>query len=134
MDQGKKSLLLVLLVIVLGVVAVLLFLGRARRGSHGVESIDSAEKTWMMCTDPGCQAKYEIAKKEYFEFVENNRTGMQVPGMKCGECGKTSAFRAVKCGKCGNIFLYGAKGLDYADRCPKCHYSKMEQDRKARGG
>jgi len=57
-----------------------------------------------------------------------------VPGMECTQCGKTTAFRAVKCEKCGNVFLYGAQGLDYADRCPKCRYSKKEQDRKARGG
>lgn len=134
MDQGKKSLLLVLLAIVLGGAAVLLFLGRVRGGSQGVESVDASEKTWMMCTNPSCQAKYEIRKKEYFKFVEDNRTGMQVPGMECKKCGKVSAYRAVECEKCANVFLYGARGLDFADRCPECHYSKMEEDRKARGG
>ena len=134
MDQGKKSLLLVLLVIVLGGAAVWLFMGRLRGGSQGVQSIDPSERIWLMCTNPNCKAEYEVTKKAYFEFVEENRMGIQVPGMECKECGKPSAFRAVKCEKCGHVFLYGARGLDFADRCPKCRHSKMEEDRRARGG
>ncbi len=134
MDQAKKSLLLVLLVIVLGSAATLLFLGRIRNRPQGVESIDPSEKIWVMCTNPKCQIQYEIGKKEYFEYVENNRMGPVVPGMECRECGQASIYRAVKCGKCGHVFLHGSKGLDFADRCPKCKYSKMEEDRKARGG
>jgi len=134
MDQAKRSLLLILLVIVLGGATTVLFLGRIRNGSQGIESIDSSEKIWMMCTNPKCQAQYQIGKREYFEYVENNRTGPLVPGMECKECGEASVYRAVKCGKCGHLFLYGSKGLDFADRCPKCGYSQTEEHRKAKGG
>ncbi len=134
MDQSKKSLLLVLLAIALGGAAALLLLGRIKGGSQGVEDIDLSEKTWVICTNPKCQTQYEIGRREYFEYVENNRMGPVVPGMECQKCGDASIYRAVKCGKCGHVFLYGSKGLDFADRCPKCKYSKMEEDRKARGG
>ena len=132
MDQAKRSLLLTVLVVACGGIAVLLFRGQIKGRSQGVEAIEPSETVWLMCTNPSCQAKYEIPKKTYFEFVENNRSGTLIPGMECEKCGQAKAYRAVKCEKCGHVFLYGAKGFDFADRCPKCHYSKMEQDRKAR--
>lgn len=134
MDQGKKSLLLILLVVVLGGAAALLLMRQSRGTARGVERIDASEKIWLMCMNPNCKANYEHGKKAYFEYVQNNRVGPQVPGMECPECGKNSAVRAVKCGQCGHLFRHGAKGLDFADRCPKCRYSKLEQDRKAREG
>jgi len=28
--------------------------------------------TWVKCRNPGCGAKYQIIKKEYFKYVENH--------------------------------------------------------------
>jgi len=85
----------------------------------------------MKCNNPKCKALYEITGKEYHEFMQQaNPMGEGLMGMQCKQCGKASAFKAVKCEKCGSVFFYGAKGADFGDRCPKCRYSKQEQDKK----
>jgi len=88
--------------------------------------------TWVTCRNPACKAAYEMNLKEYHEFIQANadpRSPMP-PAMVCKKCRQKSVFRAVKCAKCGFVFERGTVLADFADRCPKCRYSKTEQDRK----
>lgn len=55
---------------------------------------------------------------------------METPALKCEKCGQPSAYAAVKCGKCGLVFEAGAVKNDFPDKCPKCKYSKIEDERK----
>ena len=88
--------------------------------------------TWVMCRNPACKNAYEMNLKKYHEFIQANadpRSPMP-PAMVCKKCRQKSVFRAVKCAKCGFVFEIGTVRADFADRCPKCRYSKTEQDRK----
>jgi ribosomal protein L40E len=85
----------------------------------------------VKCNNPNCNAEYEIDNKDYLEFMRKNANpmAMESPAMKCEKCGENSVFKAVKCEKCGNVFFWG-NPTDFADRCPKCGYSGMEDARK----
>ena len=80
-----------------------------------------------------CKEAWEIDKKDYYtqteEMLRANPTSMQTPALTCPKCQENSVYRAVKCAKCEHVFLYGKPG-DFADRCPECGFSKMEDDRQ----
>lgn len=88
--------------------------------------------TWVMCRNPACKASYEMNLKEYFEYMEKHADprSSRPPALACKKCGRKSVFRAVKCEKCGLAFERGSVPADFADRCPQCSYSKIEEDRK----
>jgi len=96
---------------------------------------------WVQCSAPGCGAVCQMDRREYFGQVDARRQAdprleslPTAPPLTCPTCGKETAWRAVKCQTCGHVFPYGvrtSKEFDYADRCPKCGTSKIEQDRKA---
>jgi len=90
------------------------------------------QSTWVKCRNPACGHAWEMNLKEYFEFVEKNADPRSIlpPPLTCPKCGESSGYRAVKCAKCGLVFEIGSVRADFADRCPKCRYSKTEQDRK----
>ncbi|HUW19459.1 MAG TPA: hypothetical protein VMW16_09165 [Sedimentisphaerales bacterium] len=98
----------------------------------GIPEHFAHEMTWVKCRNPKCRAEYEITKKEYYEYLEKNTTAtmMTVPALICTRCGELSVYRAIKCEKCGLVFEASWKRGDFEDRCPKCGYSKIEDERK----
>lgn len=86
----------------------------------------------LKCKNPDCGAEYKIGSGEYTGFArEHIDTKTDNPtGMACKKCGKETAYRIVKCDKCGEVFFYHYDGKDFADRCPKCGCSKVEDDWK----
>jgi hypothetical protein len=115
------------------VLAAAVFYFTTNSSSTGIPNEFAGEKIWVLCNNEGCKAAYEMNKKAYFEFIEANAVGMDTPPLKCQKCGKNTAFRAEKCEKCEEIFRYG-NPTDFADRCPKCGFSKIEDERKAGAG
>lgn len=90
------------------------------------------EKTTLLkCKTLDCGAVFEISMKDYYDGIQEKVTEAGVPGLTCKKCGKDTAYMAVKCDKCGTIFFYASgNAADYADRCPKCSFSKSEDERK----
>ena len=88
--------------------------------------------TWVMCRNEECGAAYQMNLKEYFKYVEKHADSRSTkpPALACKKCGQKNVFRAVKCAKCGLAFERGSVPADFADRCPQCSYSKIEEDRK----
>jgi predicted Zn-ribbon and HTH transcriptional regulator len=88
--------------------------------------------TWVKCRNPACGHAWEMNLKEYFKYVEKHADprSTKPPALVCKKCGQKSVYRAVKCAKCGFTFERGTVPADFADRCPKCRYSKVEEDRK----
>jgi hypothetical protein len=126
----KKQVLVAVGVGCLIVAAAVFYFTNSTSSSSGVPAEFAGEKILVMCTDKDCGVTYEMDKKAYFEFIEANAVGMQTPPLKCQKCSKNTVFRAEKCERCGEIFLYG-NPTDFADRCPKCNFSKIEEERKA---
>lgn len=125
-----------ILIIVASIVAAVVILLVARPASSGgIESITESEQTWVKCTQ--CGATYQMGKKEYFEQLQEKAKAsptrmLATPQLTCRECGKDGILRAVKCEQCGEVFFRNSVPADFADRCPKCGYSKTEATRKSR--
>jgi hypothetical protein len=77
---------------------------------------------------------WQINKKDYFEYVEQNRNALALgnPPLKCDKCGEASAYIAIKCEQCDAVFFKGTIADDFSDRCPECGVSKTEQSRRDR--
>ena len=90
------------------------------------------KSTWVKCREPQCGAEYQMNLKEYFVHMEEHADPRSLlpPPLVCKKCGQKSVYRAVKCEKCGLVFERGTVPRDFADRCPKCAYSKVEEARK----
>lgn len=128
----KKQILIAVGVGCLVLAAVIFYLTNST-SSSGIPADFAGEKIWVMCNDKDCGAANEMNKKAYFEFIEANVVGIQAPPLKCQKCGKNTVFRAEKCESCGEIFFYGNPS-DFPDRCTKCGFSKIEDERKTAAG
>ena len=122
------------------IAAALIVVKNVSRRPAGAEMLQTGEQVWMQCNAPDCEAVYQTDKRSYFMQVEGRRSAdsrlenlSMAPPVTCQDCGKVMARRAVKCEKCTHLFPYGfrkGKQFDYADRCPMCGYSDLEQSRK----
>jgi len=136
-----KNKLYVVIIVLCLVGAAWIFIRSRSHSGTGLDSLPPGESIYIKCDNPECGAVYQMDKKDYFKQKEEKTQANRVPGMRptvppisCRECGKETAFRAVKCEKCGHVFFYGARkgtGPGFADRCPKCGFSKDEEGRKA---
>lgn len=86
-----------------------------------------AEKVRLLCKNPVCRYRFQMNRQEV-EGKMPVRPGVEIPVFKCPKCEQNSAYIETTCEKCGNIFVlsYQQKN-DYADRCPKCGFSKFEE-------
>lgn len=133
MEEGKKKMIMIGIIVACIVAAIIITVATQSASEGGVGSIKSGTMIWIKCRNPKCENTWQMDKKEYFEYVEKNRSGMTVPGIPCPKCNEASGYRAEKCAKCDTIFERVASG-DVPDRCPKCGYSALEELRKkARG-
>jgi hypothetical protein len=134
MDESKKKLVMILIIVVcLGVAGAVFLRGRGESG--GIEDISDDEMTWVKCRNKSCNAEYEMGLKEYYKFVTENANPMgPAPGLTCEKCGEPSVYKAEKCKNpaCGYVFFSGEVPNDFPDRCPKCGQSATEEIRKAR--
>jgi len=124
-----------LVIVVSAIAAVLIFLITRPASTGGIETIAEGEQIWVKCTQ--CGATYQMGKKDYFEQLQEKVTAsprmtLVTPKLTCRECGQDGILRAVKCENCGEVFFRNSVPADFADRCPKCGYSKTEAKRKAR--
>ena len=129
-DSKKKTLMLVVIISCLVLVCIISFARRSNR-NQGIESIKRGDFIWMMCSNPQCNAEYQIDKKDYLEYVYKNIKGIITPAMPCEKCNRESAYKAYKCEKCGTIFCSGSVQYAASDTCPECGFSKVEEMAKS---
>ncbi len=143
MDEGKKKVLLICLIIgCLALAGVITVATRSGPRPGEVPPELKGKKIWMICTNPDCGAKVQVDMYDYYkygeDYVKEHPGTLVAPPMTCPKCGQPSLVEAVKCPKCGEIFVKGGPSHrgDFADRCPKCGYSQTEENRKrkAAGG
>lgn len=85
------------------------------------------ETVGLLCKNPLCGYRFEMDRREV-EGKMPVRPGVKIPVFKCSKCGQDSAYIETTCEKCGNVFVLSyRKTDDYADRCPKCGFSKFEE-------
>ena len=122
-DSKKKPIMIGVIVISLVVAGAMFFTSGGKEG--GIESL-RGNLMWIKCKK--CKAEYEMDRADYFIFVLDNQTGMNVPGLPCEKCGVEKAYEAYKCpnSTCGKIFRAKGGGTDFKDRCPYCKFSQRE--------
>lgn len=131
-ESKKKPVMIGVIIVCFAVAGAITYMTRSREPYENPEDFENI-MIWVKCRNPQCEAEYEISMKEQADFREQyqlDNPGMPVAAaMICKQCKKESVYRAAKC-KCGLIFEIGLKSGDYEDRCPKCGYSQIEEDRK----
>jgi hypothetical protein len=135
MDDSKKKLVMILVIVGCLGIAAAVFFGTGGGGSGGVEDIPDDETTWVKCMNKSCNAEYQMGLKEYYKAVQATTNPMgQIQGLTCKECGQPRVYKAVKCQNpaCGLVFREGSVPNDFPDRCPKCKQSATEEKRNAR--
>jgi hypothetical protein len=136
MEQSKKKAIMVAVIVVcLALAGAIAYMNRPGASSSSTGAMKRGTMMWVKCANPDCGAEYQMDMKDYYEYLEKHLKGDAVTQPPCEKCKEQSIYRAVKCEKCGTVFFYGRSVGDYVDRCPKCNYSKIEEERKkARGG
>ncbi len=112
-----------IIAIVCAVIAVAVFALNLSGNSSGVDQFEG-DMLWVICQSG--QETYQMDKAEYFRWVSANQTGDRIPPMPCEECNEKAAFRAEKCPNCELIFRRHSVPNDFADRCPDCGHSEIE--------
>lgn len=133
-ESTKKAVMIVIVVVCLVAAGTIFFSTRSRTGG-GLDKLPDEMMTWLLCRNPDCEASYQMGLKVYFKEIEANVDpgSMAVPALTCEKCGEPSGYRAVKCEKCESTFERGTMGAqEFADRCPDCGYSAIEEGRKRR--
>jgi predicted RNA-binding Zn-ribbon protein involved in translation (DUF1610 family) len=123
-ESTKKSVMLVVVVVCLVAAAAVAYMSWG--GGKGLIPAASAT-VWIKCTNPDCNAAYEITEKEYQkqlrEAVANTNTMVMGPTpIRCEKCGKYTAYAAIKCPKCGFVFV---SGMTPNEVCPNCGWSTV---------
>lgn len=131
MDEKKKKQITVAIVVVCLVLAgTISFL--TRKTDYTIGSIKSGEVVWVKCANPDCEEEYQMKKRDYYEFMQQNANPMSptLPPMICRQCDEESLYLAIECEMCKTVFFEDKSSGDFKDRCPECDYSKIEELRK----
>ena len=131
MEASKKKPIMVGVIVVCVVLAGAITYMNRPKGS-GIDSIKDTELLWVKCSNPDCGAEYQMGKKDYFQSLQNaSAEGTGIAALTCKQCSEESIYRAEKCEKCGTVFFRRIQEVGtYPDKCTKCGYSKIEEDRK----
>jgi len=137
MEDSKKKPIMIGVIAVCLVVAGLVTFMRSSGGGGGIDAIPEGKMTWVKCSNPSCNAEYEMSEKEFYKAQAErfNPLARTATPLTCEKCGKDSLFQAFKCANpsCGNVFIRGVSGQnDFPDRCPKCKQSETEEIRRKR--
>jgi len=125
-DSTKKSVMIVVIVVCLVAAAAVTYMSRSR-GGGGTSSPLVSNTVWMKCTNPDCNAEYEVSWKEYQAKERSTPyTMMGSMAIRCDKCGKNSVYRAEKCEKCGLVFVKKPAPPGFTYVCPGCGYKKPE--------
>ena len=135
-DSKKKPIMIGVIVVCLGVAGAVTLM-RSSGGGSGNDGISDDKMTWVKCSNPSCNAEYDMSEKAFYKAQQErfNPMARTTPPLTCEKCGKDSLFQAVKCANpaCGIVFIRSIAGAnDHFDRCPKCKQSETEESRKRR--
>jgi ribosomal protein L40E len=127
MEEGQKKIIMIVIIVACIIAAVVITVAtRGGGGGEGVDSLKRGTMIWVKCRDPKCEYAWQMDKKDYFQYIEDNRDGMVIPALECPKCHGKTGYRAEKCPKCGTIFERDATSAT-PDKCPKCGYSAIEE-------
>ncbi len=135
-EQQLKIALFVSLALTVLLVAGFVIESLSSMGGSEIAEAAQAGGIWMLCENPDCEAAYEVTEEEFLELMRSKgRPGLRMISQlafRCKKCGQETAYRGMKCPKCGALFIKEDVMGDYADRCPECGYSAIEEMLKSK--
>ena len=127
MDEDVKKKVTIGVAVGCIVVAAAITVMTSRGGSSGPEV---SEQVQFLCINPQCGHAFESSGEGINKQKTEGIAMEEMPPVKCPKCGQNSAFPAIKCEKCSNVFIPNYENPKEYDKCPKCGYSKGEQQEK----
>jgi len=133
MEQNAKKIIMIVAIVVCFAAAGAIYYSTQKSGMD-VGSIDADATIWMSCRNPDCENKWEMNRREYFDYLLEKRPeyGIIIPPVPCPKCGEESCYRAIQCPKCKDVYEENSVPNAAPDTCPECGYSEIEERRKAR--
>jgi hypothetical protein len=126
----KNTVYAIVIVVCLTLTGVIVFASRSASRDAGVPN---SLQTWVKCLT--CGDAHQISLKGFWKRQRAEMSGEDGPSpfLTCTKCGKRAVVEAFKCAQCGEISRKGNPGaMDYEDRCPKCKFSQLEANAKAK--
>ena len=133
--MDKKNVVMIVIVVVCLVLAGAFAIKNF--GGGGGTSPAAQGPQSMLCVNPDCGHVFEMTIDERRQIMRERGRQMRrggPPAFACPQCGEPdSAYQANKCSKCSTVFIGDYSSGDFADRCPECGYSAIEERRKQQG-
>ena len=128
--MDKKNVVMIVIVVVCLILAGAFAIKNF--GGGGGTSPTTTGPQSMLCVNPDCGHVFEMTTEERRQIMREQGRMMRrggPPAFTCPQCGEESAYQANKCPKCNTIFIRDFTSDDFADRCPECGYSAVEERR-----
>jgi len=144
MEDNKKKIVMFAVIILCVILTIIIYKSTSGGPETGPGSIKRGELIWVKCNNPDCEHDYQMDKKDYYTLIDKSpfsaedfqrmlssdpNSAPSIP-LVCEKCKQKTVFKAVKCENCSLIFFSGSVPSDFADRCPSCGYSKIEEKRE----
>jgi hypothetical protein len=125
---------MVIVIVACLVIAIVAYVAMLPDRGGGYEDL-AGQMQWVKCTNPDCNAEYEMDKAEFLSAVGEKKKINPLlsydPPIACKECGQETVVEAVKCEQCGKVFVLAPRGTGgFRDECPDCGHSAMREQRK----
>lgn len=135
-EDKKKVVMIVIIVACLGLAAVIAMKNFGGRGGGGGGAAATGPVS-TLCVNSDCGHVFELTREDRREqMLAKGRGAMRrrggPPAFTCPQCGEESAYQANKCSKCSTVFIADYTSGDFADRCPECGYSPIEERRASK--
>ena len=132
-DAKKKTIMIAIIILGFVVAGAISYKNYVRNKPTSFKSF-AGQLTWVKCSNKNCNAEYQMDLKDYYTALKENpdpNYPSSIPALVCEKCRQKSVYLAEKCEKCGLVFyLYSSGAKDFKDRCPKCRFSKIEEEEK----
>jgi hypothetical protein len=125
----KNTVYAIIIVVCLTLTGITVFVTRSASRNVGVPS---SMQTWVTCLS--CGDARQMSLKNFWKQERATMAHEEgVPDLKCPKCGKSAVVEAFKCPKCNTVTpRRNAAPSPYDDCCPKCGFSQLEADAKAK--
>ncbi len=134
--MDKKNVIMIVIVVVCLVLAGAFAIKNFGGGGDTSTSAADQGSQSMLCINPDCGHVFEMTIEERRQIMREQGRMMRrggPPVFICPQCSEESAYQANNCSKCSTIFIRDYSSGDFADRCPECGYSAIEERRQQKG-
>jgi hypothetical protein len=128
LSEMNSKTIKIIIALTMILISVGLFAFLKKDNNPGIDNY-AGQNIMLQCVK--CGVTVTMDKSKYLSIL-HNKYGDLEGAYPCSKCGSSMAV-LIECPKCKNNFKKGSVPNDFSDRCPKCHYSAIEQARQSNG-